>query len=109
MNIPDPTANPGPAADSTTPASMGATSTPQVPAGRLHGHRRSIARMALGAAGVVFGDIGTSPLYAIKETFGAHGLAVNHANILGVLSLVFWALILVASIKYAFFILRPAN
>ena len=65
--------------------------------------------MALGAAGVVFGDIGTSPLYAIRETFGAHGLAVNHANILGVLSLVFWALISVVSIKYAFFILRADN
>jgi KUP system potassium uptake protein len=65
--------------------------------------------MALGAAGVVFGDIGTSPLYAIRETFSAHGLPVNHANILGALSLVFWSLIIVVSTKYAFFILRADN
>ncbi|MEO5623896.1 MAG: KUP/HAK/KT family potassium transporter, partial [Dokdonella sp.] len=65
--------------------------------------------MALGATGIVFGDIGTSPLYAIQTTFSAHGLALNQANVLGVLSLAFWSLIMVVSLKYAFFILRADN
>ena len=48
---------------------------------------RGLLRLAIGAVGVVFGDIGTSPLYAIKEAFSpAHGLVLNHANVLGVLS-----------------------
>ena len=65
--------------------------------------------MALGAAGVVFGDIGTSPLYAIQQTFGSHGLAVDSTNVFGVLSLMIWSLIMVVSVKYAFFILRADN
>ena len=65
--------------------------------------------MALGAAGIVFGDIGTSPLYAIQTTFSAHGLTVDPANVYGVLSLVFWSLIMVVSVKYGYFILRADN
>jgi len=63
----------------------------------------------LGALGVVFGDIGTSPLYALRECF-AHGhFPVNHENILGILSLIFWALTLVVSLKYMMFVMRADN
>jgi KUP system potassium uptake protein len=66
--------------------------------------------LALGAVGVVFGDIGTSPLYAIKEAFnGPHGADINPRIILGVLSLMLWALILVVSLKYVIFIMRADN
>lgn len=60
--------------------------------------------------GVVFGDIGTSPLYALRECFsGPHGIAPASANILGVLSLIFWSLLLVISVKYLLFVLRADN
>jgi KUP system potassium uptake protein len=65
--------------------------------------------MVMGAIGVVYGDIGTSPLYTIKQTFGAHGAPPTTANVLGVLSLIFWSLILVVSVKYAGFIMRADN
>ncbi len=66
--------------------------------------------MALAALGVVYGDIGTSPLYAIKECFhGLHALPPTPTNILGVLSLVFWALTVVVTIKYVLFIMRADN
>jgi KUP system potassium uptake protein len=72
-------------------------------------HAKTLA-LALGALGVVFGDIGTSPLYAIKECFhGLHGIALSERNILGVLSLVFWSLTMVVSVKYVAFILRADN
>src|SRR5438445_3371239 len=71
--------------------------------------RSAFARMALGALGVVFGDIGTSPLYTIHSTFGDKALAVNEANIFGVLSLVFWLLFVVISLKYVVFIMRANN
>ena len=66
--------------------------------------------LALGALGVVYGDIGTSPLYALREAFhGEHAVPVNHDNILGLLSLVFWALIVVISVKYLLFVMRADN
>ncbi|HJU38683.1 MAG TPA: KUP/HAK/KT family potassium transporter, partial [Tahibacter sp.] len=65
--------------------------------------------LALGAVGVVYGDIGTSPLYTLKEAFGVHGVPPTPDNVLGVLSLIFWALILVVSIKYATFIMAADN
>src|SRR5947208_16930052 len=66
--------------------------------------------LSLAALGVVFGDIGTSPLYAMRECFlGEHGIAPSQENIFGVLSLIFWALIIVISIKYLVFILRADN
>lgn len=66
--------------------------------------------LALSALGVVYGDIGTSPLYALRESFHeAHNIAVNHTNIMGVLSLIFWSLIIVISIKYLVFIVRADN
>jgi KUP system potassium uptake protein len=95
------------AVDSSITSATSVCEVPQV--GRLRGHKRSIARMALGAAGVVFGDIGTSPLYAIQTTFGAHHLPVDNTNVFGVLSLMFWSLIMVVSVKYGYFILRADN
>ena len=66
--------------------------------------------LAFGALGVVFGDIGTSPLYAFRECFhGEHAMAPTPANVLGVLSLVFWSLIIVVSIKYLVFVMRADN
>lgn len=66
--------------------------------------------LVLGAIGVVFGDIGTSPLYAMKESFiGPHPLAVDRLHIFGVLSLIFWSLMLVVTIKYVFIALRADN
>ncbi|TCJ11978.1 potassium transporter Kup [Parasulfuritortus cantonensis] len=68
-----------------------------------------LAGLALAAMGVVFGDIGTSPLYTMKEVFGGHHLAFSHANVLGVLSLIFWALMLVVSLKYVGIMMRADN
>jgi len=66
--------------------------------------------LALSALGVVYGDIGTSPLYAIKECFhGHHAIALTEVNIFGVMSLVFWSLTIVVSIKYVIFILFADN
>ena len=66
--------------------------------------------LALGALGVVYGDIGTSPLYAVKECFhGIHAIALTHDNILGVMSLIFWSLSVVVGIKYVIFILKADN
>ena len=66
--------------------------------------------LALGALGIVYGDIGTSPLYALKEVFaGAHPVPINPDNIYGILSLVFWSLTIVVSIKYVVFIMRADN
>jgi len=75
--------------------------------GESHGHGTSFMALALGALGVVYGDIGTSPLYALKECFnGHHALPMTQANVLGVLSLVFWSLTLVVTVKYLAFIVR---
>src|SRR3954447_24134172 len=69
-----------------------------------------LAKLALGALGVVYGDIGTSPLYAIRECVTPpHGVGVSPENILGVLSLVFWAIAFVISIKYLLFVMRADN
>lgn len=69
--------------------------------------RRDLVRLSLGALGVVYGDIGTSPLYAMKACFvGAHGVAPTIGNVLGVLSLVFWSLTLVVVVKYIGVVLR---
>jgi KUP system potassium uptake protein len=66
--------------------------------------------LCLTAMGVVYGDIGTSPLYALRECFfGPHGVPVTTANVLGVLSLIFWALIIVVTLKYHVYVLRADN
>ena len=69
-----------------------------------------VGALAFAALGVVFGDIGTSPLYAMKETFGGiHALPLDRLHVLGVLSLVFWSITLVVSIKYVVIIMRADN
>lgn len=73
-------------------------------------NRSSVFALALGAIGVVFGDIGTSPLYAMKEAFGGpHAVPLNHDNVLGILSLVFWALMIIVTLKYVTFVMRADN
>ncbi|EIL92104.1 potassium uptake protein [Rhodanobacter fulvus Jip2] len=71
--------------------------------------KRRVTALALGAIGVVFGDIGTSPLYTMKETLGTHGMTPTPAAVLGVLSLVFWSLVIVVSLKYVTFVMRADN
>jgi KUP system potassium uptake protein len=72
--------------------------------------KQKLPPLVLGALGVVYGDIGTSPLYAIQATFtGAHPLPVVAANILGVLSIMFWTIMLLVSLKYVVIILRADN
>ncbi len=66
--------------------------------------------LVVAALGVVYGDIGTSPLYAFKESIGgAHGAGADHASVLGVLSMIFWAVTLVVSVKYVLIVLRASN
>jgi KUP system potassium uptake protein len=73
-------------------------------------HKESLSTLAVGAIGVVFGDIGTSPLYSLRESFiGAHPLAVDPAHIFGVLSLIFWTMTLIVTVKYVFVILHADN
>ncbi|MGB5760046.1 MAG: potassium transporter Kup [Acidimicrobiales bacterium] len=69
----------------------------------------AVALLTLGALGVVFGDIGTSPLYAFREAFHVADLDAERAAVLGVLSLIFWALVLVVTIKYLIFVMRADN
>lgn len=69
----------------------------------------ALAGLTLGALGVVYGDIGTSPLYALKEVFHGGHVATTHDNILGVLSLLFWTMTVIVSIKYVLLILRADN
>jgi len=84
------------------PAGSGTTS---------HGHGHvGMAGLVVGAIGVVFGDIGTSPLYTIREAFSPHyGLVADHDTVLGVLSMIFWALTLVVTVKYVTIIMRADN
>ena len=96
----------GLAASSAGVADPGAT---QAHVGHGHG-KNDLWRLALGAVGVVYGDIGTSPLYAIKECVTLpYGVAPVVDNVLGILSLVFWSLTLVVSIKYLAFVMRADN
>ncbi|MEX3628387.1 MAG: potassium transporter Kup [Burkholderia sp.] len=77
-----------------------------------HSNTRSSSLQALtvAAIGVVFGDIGTSPLYSLKEAFSpAHGIPLTQASILGVISLLFWAIMLVVGVKYVLFVMRADN
>jgi KUP system potassium uptake protein len=69
-----------------------------------------LARLSLAALGVVFGDIGTSPIYAIRECFhGEYGIEASHANVMGILSLMFWALVMIVGLKYLTFVFRADN
>ncbi|HEY7943610.1 MAG TPA: potassium transporter Kup [Casimicrobiaceae bacterium] len=72
--------------------------------------KKPIAPLVIGAIGVVFGDIGTSPLYTLRECFtGRHGLALTSDNVLGILSVIFWALMIVVTLKYVTLIMRADN
>jgi len=80
------------------------------PHGAGKGHSASKGALAVGAIGVVFGDIGTSPLYAFRETFvGPHPLALDTAHVLGVISLIFWSMTLVVAIQYVTILMRADN
>lgn len=71
---------------------------------------RRLATLSLAALGIVFGDIGTSPLYTLKECFsGEHGLPLTHDNVLGIASLVLWAILIVVTLKYVLFVMRADN
>ncbi len=75
-----------------------------------HGEHSGLAATALAAMGVVFGDIGTSPLYTVKEVFGGpHPVPVTQDNVFGILSLIFWAMTITVSLKYVLFITRADN
>lgn len=72
--------------------------------------KAALPAITLAALGVVFGDIGTSPLYALKESFhAAHGLGISTANVLGILSIIFWTMTLVITIKYIAIVMRADN
>src|SRR5215475_58478 len=76
-----------------------------------HGGEKNLPVLMLGALGVVFGDIGTSPIYAFREALhssASDGL-VDRGDVLGVLSLIVWALTLIVTVKYVAFVLRPDN
>ncbi len=75
-----------------------------------HGPREGLAKLALGAVGIVFGDIGTSPIYAFRETFnGHHQLSLDRVHVFGVLSLIFWSMTIVVTIKYVSILMRADN
>jgi KUP system potassium uptake protein len=75
-----------------------------------HEDRRYLIGLVIGALGVVFGDIGTSPLYALRECFhGEHAIEPTRNNIFGVLSLIFWSLVIIVSVKYLIFVMRAHN
>jgi KUP system potassium uptake protein len=83
----------------------GSTETPQT-----SGRNSRFLKLSLAALGVVYGDIGTSPLYALRECFtGEHAVRATPANILGVLSLTFWSLVVVVSLKYLVFVMQADN
>jgi KUP system potassium uptake protein len=72
--------------------------------------KRALAPLVVGAIGVVYGDIGTSPLYALKECFNPeHGIVLNASNVLGILSLIFWSLTIIVSGKYVALVMRADN
>ena len=69
-----------------------------------------LVKLSLAALGIVFGDISTSPIYAIRECFhGEYGIAPTQANIMGVLSLMFWSLVMIVGLKYLTFVFRAGN
>jgi KUP system potassium uptake protein len=95
----------------------GEGSAPAPTGGKLDAHAHAeasrqsrLAVLALAALGVVYGDIGTSPLYALRTCFSVHGgVPATHDNVLGLLSLIFWSLILIVSVKYLAFVMRADN
>jgi KUP system potassium uptake protein len=97
--VSEPNGSPAPAADSTP-----------IDQHHTHGREAALWKLAVGAIGIVFGDIGTSPLYAFKETFaGHHPLALDQEHIMGVISLMFWSMMAVVTLKYVSVIMRADN
>jgi len=92
--VPPSGSDPAPATSTTSPATS---------------HPARTTTLALAALGVVFGDIGTSPLYAMRETFHLAHIEPTRENVLGILSLVFWSLMLVITVKYLMFVMRASN
>ena len=90
-------------------ASGGAVS--EAPADTSHGHAQGpLYKLVVGAIGIVYGDIGTSPIYAFRETFaGHHELKVDQLHIFGVLSLIFWSMMIIVTLKYVTIIMRADN
>src|SRR6476646_9564816 len=76
-----------------------------------HDHAEGpLLKLAVGAIGVVFGDIGTSPLYAMRDTFaGHHKLPLDHLHIFGIVSLMFWSMMVIVTLKYVSVIMRADN
>ncbi len=86
------------------------TATAETVTSARHGPTEPLPLLMLGAVGVVYGDIGTSPLYTIKESFiGPHPMAVDQTNIFGVISLIFWSLMLIVTLKYVVVAMRADN
>jgi KUP system potassium uptake protein len=78
--------------------------------GHWHGHQGSVTKLAVGAIGVVFGDIGTSPLYALRDTFaGHHPLPLDRLHVFGIISLMFWSMMIIVTLKYVSVIMRADN
>src|SRR3982751_5486032 len=95
---------PQPRTSAATPERSTGQTDPRPPGPTNH---RAVLPLALAALGVVYGDIGTSPIYALRESLhGTHGVPPPSENVLGLLSLIFWALIIVISIKYLAFVMR---
>ena len=97
-----------------TPGETSQSSSPEIApsedAGEHRGRAHSMRALMIGAIGVIYGDIGTSPLYAIRQAFtGNHPMAVDEINVLGLLSLVFWALIVVVTLKYTMLMTMADN
>src|ERR1700761_7270277 len=100
---PAPSASPAAAAPSSELASP-------VTGGHHHVGKKKVLSLSLMALGIVYGDIGTSPLYSMRECFhGSHALPVNSANIFGILSLIFWSLVVVVALKYHVYVIRLDN
>ncbi|MEO7634392.1 MAG: KUP/HAK/KT family potassium transporter, partial [Sphingomicrobium sp.] len=85
--------------------------TAEAPEHPSHGHAQGpLYKLAIGAIGIVFGDIGTSPIYAFRETFaGHHTLVPDQLHIFGVLSLIFWSMMIIVTLKYVTIIMRADN
>ena len=96
--------------DAVSPSADPAPSEASPAAGPGHAHGGPLLKMAVGAIGVVFGDIGTSPLYALRDTFaGHHPLPLDSLHVFGIISLMFWSMMIIVTLKYVSVIMRADN